>query len=224
MLSGIDLALRPGETLALVGATGAGKSSLVSLLARFYDPQAGRVLARGRDIREMPLAELRAKLGLVMQDIFILPDTVRANIILDQPLDAARLDDILARTGLHRFIDRLPQGLDTVIGEGALNLSLGEKQLLSFVRALYRDPEILILDEATASIDAASETLLEEALAAAFGDRTVLIIAHRLSTIRHADRIVVMDRGRIVETGRHEDLMAREGSRYRELVKLDLAE
>ena len=223
VLSGIDLAVRPGETLAFVGATGAGKTSLISLLARFYDPQAGGVLVGGRDIRRMELAELRAKLGLVMQDIFILPDTVRANIILDRPLDVAKLDGILARTGLHRFIARLPQGLDTLIGEGALNLSLGEKQLLAFVRALYRDPEILVLDEATASIDAASETMLEEALAAAFGDRTILVIAHRLSTIRHADRIVVMDQGRIVETGRHEELMAKAGSRYRELVKIDLA-
>jgi ATP-binding cassette subfamily B protein len=190
------------------------------LLIRFYDPVRGAVLICGQDIRSMPLDELRRRIGLVMQDIFIMPDTVLANIILDQPREDQRLERILAQTGLHRFIERLPQGLQTRIGEGALNLSLGEKQLLSFVRALYRNPEILILDEATASIDSESENLLEQAIAAGFANRTSLVIAHRLSTIRRADRIVVMDQGRIVEIGRHEELLARD-SRYRDLVRID---
>jgi ATP-binding cassette subfamily B protein len=150
-----------------------------------------------------------------------MPDTVRANIILDRQLDEERLNTILSRTGLRSFIDRLPDGLQTLIGEGALNLSLGEKQLLSFARALYRDPAILILDEATASIDTESENMLEQAIEAGFKDRTSLVIAHRLSTIRRVDRIVVMDQGRIVEQGSHEELMGRE-SLYRRLVRMDL--
>ena len=223
VLHRVNLTISPGETVALVGATGAGKTSMIALLTRFYDPVAGAVLVCGLDVRTMPLRELRGRIGLVMQDIFIMPDTVLANIILDQPHDAARLERILAQTGLYRFIERLPDGLQTRIGEGALSLSLGEKQLLSLVRALYRDPEILILDEATASIDSESENLLEQAISAGFANRTSVVIAHRLSTIRRADRIVVMDQGRIVEIGRHEELLARD-SRYRELVRIDLQE
>ncbi len=149
-----------------------------------------------------------------------MPDTVLTNIILNQPFDEKRLEDILSQTGLYRFIDRLPNGLQTRIGEGGLNLSLGEKQLLSFVRALYRDPDILILDEATASIDSESENMLELAVSAGFASRTSVVIAHRLSTIRRADRIVVLDKGRVVEVGKHEELLLRD-SRYRELVRID---
>ncbi|MCL2789111.1 MAG: ABC transporter ATP-binding protein/permease [Desulfobulbus sp.] len=220
ILHGIDLTIRPGETVALVGTTGAGKSTLISLLVRFYDPVAGQVLIDGEDIRTLPLDILRQRVGLIMQDIFILPDTVRANIILDQEPDEERLAAILDQTGLQAFVDRLPKGMDTRIGEGALNLSLGEKQLLSFVRALYRDPAILVLDEATASIDTESENMLEQAVAAGFRDRTSLVIAHRLSTIRRVDRIVVLDQGRIVEQGSHDELMG-QGGVYRDLVRLD---
>ncbi|MDD2462413.1 MAG: ABC transporter ATP-binding protein [Desulfobulbus sp.] len=220
ILSDINLSIAPGETIALVGSTGAGKSTLISLLVRFYDPVAGSVLVDGVDVRQLPLQALRQRVGIIMQDIFILPDTVRANIILDQVDDSQRLADILSQTGLQSFVDRLPHGIDTRIGEGALNLSLGEKQLLSFVRALYRNPAILVLDEATASIDTESENMLEQAIAAGFKGRTSLVIAHRLSTIRRVDRIVVMDHGRIVEQGSHEELMGRE-SLYRALVRLD---
>jgi len=220
ILKDIDLTIAPGETVALVGATGAGKSTLIALLVRFYDPVEGNVLIDGRDVRQLPLETLRRRVGIIMQDIFILPDTVRANIVLDQEPDEERLAAILDQTGLQAFIRRLPQGLDTRIGEGALNLSVGEKQLLSFVRALYRDPAILVLDEATASIDTESENMLEQAIAAGFRGRTSLVIAHRLSTIRRVDRIVVMDQGRIVEQGSHEELMGRE-SVYRGLVRLD---
>lgn len=221
ILKAIDLRIAPGETVALVGSTGAGKSTLIGLLVRFYDPVAGQVLIDGVDVRTVPLHTLRQRVGLIMQDIFILPDTVRANIVLDREPDEERLAAILEQTGLQGFVDRLPQGLDTRIGEGALNLSLGEKQLLSFVRALYRDPAILVLDEATASIDTEAENLLEQAIGAGFRGRTSLVIAHRLSTIRRVDRIVVMDGGQIVEQGSHEELMAREGSLYRGLVRLD---
>jgi ATP-binding cassette, subfamily B, multidrug efflux pump len=221
ILKKIELTIAAGETVALVGATGAGKSTLISLLVRFYDPVEGAVRIDGRDVRQIPLETLRRQVGIIMQDIFILPDTVRANIILDQVPDETKLAAILEQTGLQGFIGRLPQGLETRIGEGALNLSLGEKQLLSFVRALYRDPAILVLDEATASIDTESENMLEQAIAAGFRGRTSLVIAHRLSTIRRVDRIVVMDQGRIVEQGSHEELMVREDSVYRGLVKLD---
>ena len=221
VLTDITLSIAPGETVALVGSTGAGKSTLISLLVRFYDPVRGVVRIDGRDLRDLPLTELRQQVGLIMQDIFILPDTVRANIVLDQEADEGRLAELLAATGLQRFVDRLPQGLDTRIGEGALNLSVGEKQLLSFARALYRDPAILVLDEATAAIDTESENLLEQAIAIGFHDRTSLVIAHRLSTIRRADRIVVMDGGRIVEEGSHETLMARD-SQYARMVAMDL--
>jgi ATP-binding cassette subfamily B protein len=220
ILTDINLKISPGETIALVGSTGAGKSTLISLLVRFYDPVEGSVLVDGIDVRQQPLEDLRQRVGIIMQDIFILPDTVRTNILLDQADDSARLEQILTDTGLQSFIDRLPQGLETRIGEGALNLSLGEKQLLSFVRALYRNPAILVLDEATASIDTESENMLEQAIAAGFQGRTSLVIAHRLSTIRRVDRIVVMEHGRIVEQGSHEELMGRE-SLYRALVRLD---
>lgn len=221
ILKDIDLSIAPGETVALVGSTGAGKSTLIALLVRFYDPVRGTVRINGTDIRSLPLDTLRRQVGIIMQDIFIMPETVRANIVLDQESDDDRLAAILRQTGLQTFIDRLPEGLETRIGEGARNLSLGEKQLLSFVRALYRNPAILVLDEATASIDTESENMLEQAIEAGFHGRTSLVIAHRLSTIRRASRIVVLEGGRIVEQGSHEELMGRE-SLYRTLVRMDL--
>ncbi|PIE57835.1 MAG: ABC transporter ATP-binding protein [Desulfobulbus propionicus] len=221
VIKGIDLCIQKGESVALVGSTGAGKTTLVNLLARFFDPTEGTVSINGVDVRTVPLPVLRQTVGLIMQDIFLLPGTVLDNIVLDQPLDHEKLTRILRQTGLTTFISKLPAGLQTKIGEGGMELSVGEKQLLSFVRALYRDPLVLILDEATSSIDTESENLLEEAIAASFNDRTSLVIAHRLSTVRRVDRIVVMDKGKIIEQGSHAELMSTD-SLYSRLVSLDL--
>ncbi len=218
----IDLEIRAGETVALVGATGSGKTTLVSLLLRFYDPDQGRILLDGTDLRHFPPRQLRRIIGIVTQDVFLLPDTVLANIVLDSGAGAAEVEKLLAELGMTRFVHRLPAGLDTRIGEGGLELSAGEKQLLCFARAMFRSPTVLVLDEATASIDSASEALLEEAVARAFRGRTSLVIAHRLSTIRRVDRIVVLAHGRIVEQGSHHELVAA-GGVYSELVQKELS-
>jgi ATP-binding cassette subfamily B multidrug efflux pump len=213
--------LSPGETVAIVGATGSGKTTLINLLLRFYEPQKGRISIDGVTIDQLPLAELRGHVGVILQDVFILKDTLLANIVLDSGRGRDEVRTILRHTGIDRFVRRLPDGLDTIIGEAGRELSTGEKQLLSFARALCRNPPILVLDEATASIDSESESILEEAIATSFADRTSIVIAHRLSTIRRADHIIVMEQGVIVEAGPHEQLMVNRG-RYAELIELDL--
>ena len=221
VIKDISLEIAAGETVAVVGSTGSGKSTLINLLIRFYDPQDGRILIDGKDVREYPLQELRTTVGIIMQDVIILPDTLLANIVMDTGVDRKSVVDILTRTGMDRFVSDLPEGLDTLIGEGSLDLSAGEKQILCFARVLCRNPRILVLDEATSFIDTQTENILEEAITASFKGRTSLIIAHRLSTIRRADRILVMDGGRIREQGSHDELMALDGL-YSNLVKLDL--
>jgi ATP-binding cassette subfamily B protein len=169
----------------------------------------------------MDLQELRTIVGVILQDVFILQDTLLANIVMDTGYSRQDIQKIMDQTGMNRFVDKLPQGLDTHIGEGGTELSTGEKQLLSFARVLCRNPAILVLDEATAAIDTESENILEEAIADSFKGRTSLVIAHRLSTIRRADHIVVMAHGRIVEQGSHEELLKRNGH-YALLVAMDL--
>jgi len=221
VLQRISLKIEPGETVAVVGSTGAGKSSLINLLIRFYDPQEGRIMLDGIDLRSYALRDLRQRIGIVMQDVVILPDTLLANIVMETGVERQQVEDIINRTGMRKFVDGLPAGLDTPIGEGNLDLSSGEKQLLCFARVLCRNPKVLILDEATASVDSDTENILEQTMAASFENRTSLVIAHRLSTIHRADRILVIDDGRIREQGTHSELMALQGV-YFSLVRLDM--
>ncbi len=212
VLHDVDLAIEPGETIAIVGATGAGKTTLANLIARFYDPTEGRVTLDGHDLREITLASLRANLGVVLQDPFLFSGTVAENIRYGR-LDASDAE-VRAAADVARatdFIERLPDGFDTRIGERGSTLSVGQRQLLSFARAVLADPALLILDEATSSVDTRTELLIQQALAEVLADRTALVIAHRLSTIRSADRIVVIDDGVIAEQGTYAGLLAEDG-------------
>jgi len=220
VLERIDLTVRRGEVLALVGPSGGGKSTLVNLLPRFYDPTHGRVLVDGQDIRDVTLASLRAQIGIVTQETVLFDDTVRNNIAYGRPeCPLERVVEVARATQAHDFIEELPAGYDTVIGEGGSRLSMGQRQRLTIARALLKDPPILILDEATSALDARSEALVQQALEVLMRGRTSLVIAHRLSTVRRADRIVVIDAGRIVEQGPHAELVASNGlySRLHEL-------
>jgi ATP-binding cassette subfamily B protein len=212
VLHGIDLDVADGTTVALVGHTGAGKSTIAKLLARFYDPTAGRITIDGFDLSEVTQRSLRAQLGVVPQEGFLFAGTVAQNIAFGK--EDATADEIVhaAQTvGAHEFVLRLENGYETELGERGSRLSLGQRQLVAFARALLADPRILILDEATSSVDIGTERKIEEALRVLLADRTAFIIAHRLSTIRDADLIVVLEHGRIVEQGSHEELLARRG-------------
>ncbi|KAF0192024.1 MAG: lipid A ABC exporter fused ATPase and inner membrane subunits MsbA [Gammaproteobacteria bacterium] len=212
-LQHISLTVNPGETVALVGRSGSGKTSLVSLIPRFYQPTGGRVLIDGIDIQELTLTSLRANLALVSQDVVLFNDTAAANIAYGTAQHATDEQIIAAATAAHamEFIDELPNGLQTMVGESGVRLSGGQRQRLAIARALLKDAPILILDEATSALDSESERHVQEALATVIQGRTTIVIAHRLSTIEQADSIVVMDDGKIVETGRHAELLARGG-------------
>jgi ABC-type multidrug transport system fused ATPase/permease subunit len=220
VLRDVSLAAQPGEIVALVGPSGAGKSTLVSLVARFYDPDAGRVLLDGVDVRDLLLASLRRQIGMVFQDSFLFASTIRENIAFGRE-GASEVEIVAAARAAHawEFIERLPEGLDTLVGERGVKLSAGQKQRLAIARALLRDPRILILDEPTSALDARSESLLQSALDNLMRGRTTFVIAHRLATVQRADKILVLDGGRIVEHGTHVELLARRGL-YRELFEL----
>uniref|UniRef100_A0A832EDY8 ABC transporter ATP-binding protein n=1 Tax=Desulfacinum infernum TaxID=35837 RepID=A0A832EDY8_9BACT len=222
VLQNISFHIEPGETVAVVGATGAGKTTLINVLERFYDPSEGRILLDGLDIRDMNVHALRRQIGLVMQDVFLVPGTLRENICLDQSLEASVLERIVHHARLASFVAGLPQGLDTHVGPGGMDLSAGQKQLLAFARVLARNPRILILDEATSNVDSSTEREVEKALEEVLAGRTAIVIAHRLSTVRRASRIFVLDGGRLVETGTHEDLVRKDGH-YARLLRLSLA-
>ena len=220
VLKDVNLTISPNEKVAFVGSTGAGKTTMINLLCRFYDPQQGAVMIDGHDLRTVSLKSLRSQMGIVPQDSFLFQDTVKANISYGAP--QAKDEEIFQAAkivGAHEFILRLPEGYDTVIREGGTNISIGQRQLIAFSRALLNNPRILILDEATSSVDSYTELIIQKGLEQLLENRTSIIIAHRLSTVRNADRILVIEHGEIVEVGNHISLMEK-GGRYSHLYKM----
>jgi ATP-binding cassette subfamily B protein len=217
VLKNINLQIQAGETIALVGETGAGKSTIINLLTRFYDLEEGEILLDGHNIKEVTVSSLRKQVGVMMQDSFIFSGSIKDNIRYGK-LDATEEEIKRAAEAVHadRFIMQQPEGYDTEVNEGGNRLSAGQKQLIAFARILLYDPQILILDEATASVDTQTERMLQQAIERVLSDRTSFVVAHRLSTIRHADRILVIEEGEIIESGSHEQLLIRHG-KYHEL-------
>lgn len=223
VFDGVSFSVEPGQTIALVGETGAGKSTIINLLTRFYDIQGGTILLDGHDVQKVTLESLRAQVGVMLQDSFVFSGTIAENIRYGR-LDARReeIEEAARAVHAHEFISEIPDGYDAEVFEGGSNLSIGQRQLLSFARILLYDPRILILDEATASIDTHTERLLQQAIARVLSDRTSFVVAHRLSTIRNADKIMVIDSGRIIESGTHDELIVA-GGKYEQLNRSQYA-
>jgi ATP-binding cassette subfamily B multidrug efflux pump len=211
VLSEIDFAVESGKSVALVGATGAGKTTIISLLMRFYDVGQGRVAVDGKDVRDWDLEALRSSMALVLQDVHLFSGTIASNIRLGSEIPIERVRAAAEAVAANRFIEKLPKGYETEVKERGATLSVGQKQLLSFARALAHDPRVLILDEATSSVDTETEQLIQKALAVLMKGRTAIVIAHRLSTVQNVDEILVMHKGRIKERGTHQELLARRG-------------
>ena len=215
VLQDIDFTVEPGKSVALVGATGAGKTSIISLLTRFYDVDQGRVTLDGVDVRALDPAQLRSSLALVLQDVHLFSGTIASNIRLGSAIPDERVKEAARAVHAHRFIEALPEGYATEVRERGATLSVGQKQLLSFARALAHDPRVLILDEATSSVDTETEGLIQDALRVLLQGRTAIVIAHRLSTIQHVDEILVLHKGRVRERGTHQELLAQRGLYWR---------
>lgn len=211
VLKGVSFQVEPGQMLAVVGYTGAGKTTIINLLTRLWDIQSGCIRLDGTDIRDLQLGSLRRSVQQIQQDVHLFNDTIRANIALGEPVDDERVVAACRAVQLQDYIDQLPEGLDTIVQERGANLSAGQRQLISFARALVHNPPVLVLDEATSSIDSETERRLQHAVEAVTGGRTSVVIAHRLSTIQHADRIIVLSHGELVESGTHRELLAQEG-------------
>jgi ATP-binding cassette subfamily B protein len=221
VLKNLDFTIHPGEKVALVGPTGAGKSSIIRLLCRLYDPTEGRILVDGIDIRDIPQVELRRYIGVILQESFLFAGDLKRNITLGENYSLDRVREAANVTNINRFIEALPKGYDTQLRERGTNLSGGQKQLLAFARVAIRNPRVLVLDEATSSLDVATEASIQDALNRLMGERTAIIIAHRLSTIRNVDRILVLKRGELVESGTHEVLLEANGL-YASLYRLQM--
>lgn len=223
VLRDLNFTIHPGEKVALVGPTGAGKSSIIRLLCRLYEVNQGQILLDGQDVRDMAQAELRQRMAVILQDGFLFAGDVKSNITLGESYPIEQVQQAAEQTNVARFIERLPQGYDTQLRQRGTNLSGGEKQLLAFARAAIRNPGILVLDEATANLDVRTESVIQEALEKLLKGRTAIIIAHRLSTIRSVDRILVLKQGQLVESGSHEELLAHNGL-YASLYRLQMLE
>jgi ATP-binding cassette subfamily B multidrug efflux pump len=225
VLKDVSFEIKPFETLAIVGSTGSGKSTIINLLNRFYDIQKGKIEIDGHSIREYELHHLRKRLAIVLQDVFLFSGSVFENITLkDDTISKEKVIEAAKAIGAHEFIEKLPGGYDYQVMERGATLSMGQRQLISFVRALVFDPDILILDEATSSIDPETESIIQYAIEKLIDKRTSIIIAHRLSTIRHADNILVLQKGEVLEFGSHDELLAKDDGHYRELYEMQFLE
>lgn len=221
VLRGIDCMASPGEKIAFVGPSGAGKSTIISLLLRLYDPQRGRLIIDGKDARDYPLSGLRAQMSMVPQEVLLFGGTIAENIAYGRPgADRIAIEEAARKANAHDFVSSFPEGYETLVGDRGIKLSGGQRQRIAIARAILKDPAILILDEATSSLDSESEHLIQEALETLMRGRTTFIIAHRLATVRHVDRILVISRGQVAESGTHDQLSAIEGGLYRRLASL----